>query len=58
VSALDQRFRHVGDIPFERIVIDPAALVTAADEYAEMTGDVDEVALGRALETYMEAAAS
>lgn len=50
--------RSVNGLPFERAVVDPAALVMAADLYAELCGDVDEVALGAAIRLYEEASES
>lgn len=55
---LTVRFREVNGIPFERIRIDPRALVIAGDSYAQATGECDEIALGRAIEDYLEAAES
>lgn len=43
-------------IPFERIVLDSRALTIAADQYEEQVSHVDEVALGQAILTYLEAA--
>lgn len=57
-AATRVRFREVLGVPFERIVIDPRALTVAADEYEQATGDVDEVALGQAILTYLEGAES
>lgn len=48
-------YRTVRGIPFERILIDPRALTVAADQYETETGQVDEVALGQAILTYLEA---
>lgn len=48
----DQRraFTNTDPIPFERI--DENALAWATDRYSELTGDVDEIAFGAALECY------
>ncbi len=46
------------EIPFDRIVLDPDALVFAADQYAEQTGDVDELALASAVLLYLESSKS
>jgi hypothetical protein len=46
--------RSVAGIPFEPILIDPRALTVAADQYAEETGDVNEIALGQSIIAYLE----
>lgn len=48
----DQRRAHMNTdpIPFERI--DESALAWATGRYSELTGDVDEIAFGAALECY------
>lgn len=48
----DQRraFTNTDRIPFH--TIDESALAWATDRYSELTGDVDEIAFGAALECY------
>jgi hypothetical protein len=43
-------FTNTDPIPFERI--DESALAWATDRYAELTGDVDEIAFSDALKCY------